>query len=105
MLSKNVRIMLLLIVLAMVYTFVLGCGDSAGNAVQGAAKEFSGHVTKSQVEGAIKAIEDSDLGISASAVGAEIKAKYGECNVSHDVYKAVKARCEKMGLGENCTGK
>jgi hypothetical protein len=105
MLSRNVKVMLLLVVMALVYTFVLGCDDTVGVSTGSGKVEFSGHVTTSQVKNAIRAIEDSGFGVSASAIGAELKAKYGECNVSVDLYRAVGDRCEKMGLGPNCVGK
>jgi hypothetical protein len=132
MATKNVKRMMVIFGLIIAHLFTLGnggCDESAELSREAAAlydtaettaanaesgvkkaadkvkKAYSGHVTKSQVKAAIKAIEDSGFGVSASAVGAELTKKYGECNASHDLYKAVGDRCEKMGLSRNCTSK
>ena len=115
MLSRNVKVMLLLLAVGLVYTFVLGCDDSvssvgasldaAGDAVVEDVKVAIKSVSKTDVRAAIKELEASNFGITTAAVGKKLADKYGDSYASYELLEAVKARCVKMGLTAQCTAK
>ena len=87
--SKNVRIMLLIIVLAITYTFVLGCDDT-------------GSVNYDTAKAAVEAIESSDIGVTLTTIGEDISDAAGESNLSGEIYTAIQQKCIKHFGNPDC---